>query len=104
VKRQAWLMQEIAMLLSGSCVGKPCPFTVPGEPHDTALRCSVRSRGGEVSEERSLQQVDMSLWHFDLGHWGILCQTDASIPAITASSSPGNLASSSTRRNVASFR
>ena len=81
-----------------------------------------------MGEERSLQQVEMRFRDTDLGHSAILCsrvkrltpqegqrtrgfidsvarpQTEASIPRITASRSPGNLASSSVRRNVTSFR
>jgi len=26
-----------------------------------------------MGEERSLEQVEMSFWHVDLGHSGILC-------------------------------
>src|ERR1700722_7893681 len=65
-------MLEIAVLLSSQRVGKLRPLTVPGEPHDTALGCSVGSDGGEMGEERSLQQVEMRFWQIGLGHSWIL--------------------------------
>jgi hypothetical protein len=68
------------------------------------------SRGFDVTSLDSsgaFVQVENHFRDIAFAHSAVLCcpgQTDASIPRTTASRSPGNLASSSVRRSVISFR
>jgi hypothetical protein len=41
---------------------------VPGKPHHAALGTSIRTKGGEMSEERSLKQVSMALGNLRIEH------------------------------------
>jgi hypothetical protein len=51
---------EVAVLLPVSSVRKAGSFPIPCKPHHAALRGSIRAKGGEMSEERSLKQVSMA--------------------------------------------
>jgi hypothetical protein len=60
MERDPRVVFEVAILLPIPGVGKTDSFPVPGKPHHAALRTSIRTKGGEVSEEWSLQQVSVA--------------------------------------------
>ena len=59
---------EVAVLLPVAGMRKADSLPVPGKPHHAALGTSIRAKGGEMSEERSLKQVSMALGNLGIGH------------------------------------
>src|SRR6185437_636024 len=63
-QRNPWLVREVGELLPGSGVRHADARSIPGEPHDAALRAPVRPHRGEVREEWLLKQIDVAVGHF----------------------------------------
>src|SRR5258708_5045709 len=61
-------MGQVAEFLADPGMGEPGSLAVPGEPHQTALGSAIWPNGGEVREQRSVQEVPVGggrcrLWH-----------------------------------------
>jgi hypothetical protein len=106
------LRHPIAQRIGQAGLSEHCKGKVPCEP---AVRPSARYAGESLThqvlsdlwDQLSLRQVENRFRDIAFAHSTVVCcpgQTEASIPRTTASRSPGNLASSSVRRSVISFR